>query len=257
MIMNTASLLLLFAGLLVIVMTALSAAQEAGLLAPEPARKIFHIVMGLGTLPFPWLFADPAPVLWLAVLLCVWFDVVRRFAVPRRRCGAVLFAAGRLGRGEIYYVVGAALTFVIADGNALLFCLPMAILALADSAAALIGQHFNRNSDGFGADGKSFAGSGGFFAVALVASVVGLSLAGWAPAQAIGVSVLLALITALLEAVAGRGTDNLFVPLGAVLFLHGAPALSLMQVFAMTVFLALAIAATTVWPTAQTPGKQR
>ena len=149
--------------LLIATMSALSAARTAGQLSPEGARKLFHVAMGTMTLSFPWLFIDPTPVLLLAGLCCVWFESVRRLTWFARHCGPVLSAVARPGRGEIYFVLGTALTFLLCGGNALAFVLPMAILTWADTAAALVGQRLGGRPGALRIGGKSLAGSGAFF----------------------------------------------------------------------------------------------
>jgi phytol kinase len=225
---NSWLLLPVVIALLIVTMAVLSTARRAGQLSPEGARKAFHVAMGMMTLSFPWLFPEPAPVVLLACLCCAWFEAVRRMAPLQNRCGPVLSAVARPGRGEVHFAVGTALTFVLAGGYALAFCLPMAILALADSAAALVGRRYGGRPGTLRLGGKSLAGSSAFFAVALALSLIGLALDGWAAAPAVAMSLTLAATTTLLEAIARRGADNLLIPVGAALLLQGqmAPAIA-------------------------------
>ncbi len=213
-------LLPLVAALMVFTMRFLSVARNAGLLPPEYARKFLHVAMGAMTLFLPWLCADPAPVVLLAGLACVWFEFVRRRTLLRRDYGAVLFGVARTGRGETHFVLGTALTFLMADGSALMFCLPMAILTWADAAAALVGQRFGSRPGAIRLGPKSLAGSSAFFAIALAVSLLALSIAGWNAMPALAVSVLLAGATTVVEAVARNGADNILIPLVAALLLR-------------------------------------
>jgi phytol kinase len=205
---------------LALAMAALSALQRAGRLSPEGARKLFHVAMGAITLAFPWVFSGPAPVIVLAGAACAWLEGVRRIAPLQRVFGSVLSAVARPGRGEIHYVAGTAASFAIANGSALGFCVPMAILALADAAAAVVGRRYGTRPGAIVFRTKSLAGSSAFFAVALAVSLVGLEFAGWPDAAAVAVALLLAGLTTLLEALAGDGADNLLVPVCAALVLR-------------------------------------
>jgi len=202
-------------------MAALSFAHNTRRLSPEVARKAFHVAMGLATLPFPWLFAESTPVLLLAVLACVWFEAVRHCAALQKHCGAVLSAVARRGRGEVHYAIGTALTFLLADGSPASFCVPIATLALADAAAALIGRQFGARPGAVRFGAKSLAGSAAFFVVAFAVGLTGLSIADCPFPQALAVALVLACITAVLEGVATNGADNLLIPLGAALVLQG------------------------------------
>ena len=206
--------------LLVGSMAGLSAARDLGRLSPELARKLLHVVMGLATLPLPWLFNEPTPVLLLAALAGIWFEAVRRFAILERHFGSVLSAVARRGRGEVHYAIGAAVTFVLADGGPAGFCLPIAILALADAAAALVGRRFGARPGAVRFGTKSLAGSVAFLVVAFAVSLIGLSIAACPLPQAVSVAVVLACATAVLEAVSRNGADNLLIPLGAALLLQ-------------------------------------
>jgi phytol kinase len=238
--------------LLIVTMLALSAARTAGQLSPEGARKLFHVAMGTMTLSFPWLFTGPTPVLLLAGLCCVWFESVRRLTWFARHCGPVLSAVARPGRGEIYFVLGTSLTFLLCGGNALAFVLAMAILTWADTAAALVGQRLGGRPGALRIGGKSLAGSSAFFVVALTISLLGLSMAGWPPAQASLMSILLASTTTVLEALARRGADNLLIPVGAALLLRGIvdptqlPG-GVATAFCITAFTITVISAVTAW----------
>jgi phytol kinase len=214
----------LVAAALVLTMALLSTSQSQRLLGPEPARKLMHAGIGLVTLGFPWMFSSALPVLVLAALSLLWFEAVRRVAALRRRFALVLLSVARPGRGEACFVAGTALAFLIADGSALVFCLPMAVLAFADASAALVGQHAVRRRAGGAIQGKTLAGSAAFFATALLCAGVALALAGWEPAALVATALLIAAVTTAVEALAGHGADNLLIPVAGALLLRLLPA---------------------------------
>lgn len=211
------------AALLVTSMALLSSRRCQRILGAEPARKALHVGVGLVTLVFPWLFTSAAPVLVLATMALGWFEAVRRCVLLRGRFGAVLQRVARPGRGESCFVAGTALTFVISGGDPLEFCLPMAVLTLADSAAALVGQAVARRRGGTPRQGKTLAGSAAFFGVALACGLVALPIGGWSAASACVMALLLASVTTALEAAAGHGFDNLLIPVAAASLLQLAP----------------------------------
>lgn len=204
---------------LVFLMTALQVwAQRRGP-HPEVVRKLLHIGMGLVACSFPWLFAGPAPVLGLAAASVVAMGAVRQVPGLRKRVGGVLHGVGRQSYGELCFPLGVALVFVLAKGDALRFVLPVLLLTLADPAAALVGQRLGRlrfrTPDGW----KSGEGSAAFFSVAFGLTYGGLRLAGTAGTEGLLLALLLAVLLTLIEALAWRGLDNLFIPLAGYVLL--------------------------------------
>ncbi|MGH8692551.1 MAG: diacylglycerol/polyprenol kinase family protein [Burkholderiales bacterium] len=180
-------------------MVLLSAGRYA--LSAEARRKLLHVEMGLVALGFPWLFAAAWPVLLLAGLALAWFGLLRACSRLQAWCGPVLEASGRGSIGAIWFVCGVCLTFLLSNGDAVAYCTAIMVLTLADTAAALVGQRLGRAR-------KSVEGSLAFFCVAFAVAFVML--------QALAAALLVALVTTAIEALLGRGLDNLFVPLGAL-----------------------------------------
>lgn len=208
------------AALLPASMGLLSAMRRRDMLAAEPARKLLHVEMGLVTLSFPWLIGQTEVVLVLALLATAWFIGVRRCAALRAIFGGVLDGVGRHSWGEVYFTVGACLTFLLAAGNTLRYCLPMAILVFADTAAALAAPRDPARRHSIGINGKSVEGCAAFVAVALVCAIVALSLRPEGSlAQTFSVALLLALDTAVLEVLGRHGADNLLIPVVAAFLL--------------------------------------
>lgn len=186
----------------------------------ELARKLVHIGMGLMTLSFPWLFRDPWPVVTLAALAVAALLVVRLLPALRQRVGGALHDVARQSLGEIYFPVSVAVVFVLARGEAMLFVVPMLILALADALAALVGVRYGSTHYSTLEGRKSTEGSVAFFVVAFLSCHVPLLLftdVGRAESLLIGLT--LGLLVMLLEAIAWRGLDNLFIPLGGFVLL--------------------------------------
>lgn len=188
---------------------------------PELQRKAVHIGMGLSVLPLPWLFDRTWPVVVLALLAVGALLSLRWHPRLRSDLGSVLGGVQRVSLGEIYFPISVALLFAISHEEPFFYIIPIAILTLADAVAALIGVRYGTvqylTSDG----SKSVEGSVAFFFVTFMTVLVPVLLLTQIDRV---VSLLLALIIAflvmMLEGIAWRGLDNLFIPIGAYAFLH-------------------------------------
>ena len=189
--------------------------QMRGLVGAESARKLVHLGMGLVCLSFPWLFAGPGPVWVLAGLAVAGLGALRIVPRWRRDLGGVLHDVGRASWGEVYFPLGVAAVFTLARGDALRFVVPVALLTFADAAGALVGQRWGRRKFATLEGTKSMEGSLAVGATGLVCVVVPLLAAGqaWRPALLTGA--VIGLFALMLEAVAWRGLDNVFLPLAA------------------------------------------
>ena len=188
---------------------------------PELQRKAVHIGMGLAVLPLPWIFDASWPVVAVALLAIAGLLALRWHAGLRRQLGSVLGGVNRVSLGEIYFPISVAVLFVLSHHAPLFYVVPLTILTLADALAALIGVRYGTvqylTSDG----SKSLEGSVAFFFVTFMSVLVPVLLFTQVDRA---VTLLLALIIAflvmMLESVAWRGLDNLFIPIGAYAFLH-------------------------------------
>jgi phytol kinase len=127
---------------------------------PEVLRKILHVGMGLVTLSFPWLFDRFWPVLVLAVLSVALLGSLRLFSALKRSLGSVVSGVARASLGDIYFPVAVTVLFLLFlngpgtpsdshtladfDRRAILYCVPLLLLTLADAAAALVGVSYGR-----------------------------------------------------------------------------------------------------------------
>jgi phytol kinase len=210
--------------LLVVSMAALSAAVRRRGLGAEAARKLLHVEMGLATLAFPWLFATAEPVVLLAAVSIGWFRVLPASRWLDTRFGAVL-AVERESGGEGWFACGVALAFLAAAHDRPTYAAAILVLALADSAAALAGARWGRARVLIGGARKSLAGSAAFCAIAFASVLAVLAAAGTAaPERMLAAAALTALTTTLVEALLGRGLDNLAIPVAAVVSIEYAAA---------------------------------
>lgn len=191
-------------------------AQQQLSLSSEAPRKGAHVLMGGVTVSFPWVFDAAWPVVVVCSVIIALFLVLRAVPALRDGPGAVLHRVQRESWGEICYPAAVMLLFVLADGDPLLYGVPMLVLTLADPMAALVGQRYGtahyRTHDG----AKSGEGSLGFFFVAFLCTHVPLLLtSATGRLESLLIGLIVGFVVMLLEAIAWRGLDNLFVPLGS------------------------------------------
>ena len=188
---------------------------------PELLRKLLHIGMGVVSLTLPWLFDTSWPVLLLAGAFGAGLLAGRSSACWRRLAGGIICGIERTSVGELCFPAAVAVVFVLSAGRRSSFCIPVLTLALADAAAALVGTRHGAHRFGGPGREKSLEGSAAFFLAALPCAYVPLRLwpeGGWA--WTLLLSLDLALLLTLVEALSGNGLDNLTVPLAACLILR-------------------------------------
>ncbi len=174
----------------------------------ELTRKLSHVGAGLIVLTFPWLLQSP----WTVGALTIAFGGLLGLGKITGLLSSV-HSVERRTSGAYYYPVAVFGTFWLSGGDPLLFCVPIAVLALADTAAALVGQQMGANHYRVFDNKRSVEGSLAFFGFALAIALVGLALAGqpgW-PAMLI-VALVAAIMATATEAISVRGADNLFIP---------------------------------------------
>lgn len=187
---------------------------------PELMRKLAHLGTGLVTLFLPYLFHSAWPVLLLCGLSIAGMFAIRWIGPLKRGLGSVLHGVARSSGGEIYFPLSVAILFVLARNNVLLFVIPILILTFADAVAALTGGRYGMTHYEAPDGKKSAEGSVAFFLVAFLSTHVPLLLmTDTGRAITLLVALCIGLIAMLLEAVAWRGLDNLFIPLGGFILL--------------------------------------
>jgi phytol kinase len=180
---------------------------------PEILRKLMHVSMGLITASFPWLFDQIWPVLLLAVGSVATLILVRSGVSAVGSLRGVLHGVERSSWGELLFPVAVAIVFVLADGDPLLYSVPILILTLADAVAALIGVYYGQIQFSTLEGSKSIEGSLAFFIVAfLCVHIPVLLFTEVGRLESLLIGLLMGVIAMMFEAVAWRGLDNLFIP---------------------------------------------
>lgn len=189
-------------------------------ISPELQRKIIHVVTGLYALTIPLMFQKTWPVFLLVALSIATMMILRLPRFSGDGMSSVLHAVKRRSHGEIYLSLAIGFLFFRAQGQPVLYVLPILVLTLSDAAAALVGSAYGRRlfliADGV----KSLEGSIACFVVTwLVAMIALLLLADIPKINVVMLSFLVAAFGTLIEADSWRGLDNLFVPIGVHLLL--------------------------------------
>jgi len=190
-------------------------------LNPELKRKIVHVLTGLVSLTFPWLFSSALPVIIMIGCSLITMAALRSPWLKSHSVSTVLHDVQRKSFGEFYLLISVGLLFTLSFGReAVLYVLPLAIIALSDTASALIGTRYGRKHFAISDGQKSIEGGVAFFTVTLLVSLIVLMLLTDAPdINIIALSVLLAGFTTAIESDSWQGLDNIFVPVGAHILL--------------------------------------
>lgn len=182
----------------------------------EYTRKLSHLGAGVIVMAMPWLVSEP----WSVTLLGV---AMGGLLIGGRLTGwlSSVHGVSRRTGGAYYYPVAVTLLFWLSKGDPLLFCLPLAIMAIADTGAALVGSERGRNRFAVMDGQRSLEGSFTFFGLAFTITAGVLAIAGvpgW-PGTLL-ITLVVALFTTAVEAISVRGTDNILIPYAAWLVLE-------------------------------------
>ena len=238
--MITLASIVIFPGLLAASTLALREWQKAKNPDSEIVRKVLHVVMGSAALLIPWLFDSFWEVSVVGFICFIYLLTMRGSNRIGATVGKVLFGIKRKSYGDLCFVAGIVMVYWVANGDYLLYALPLLILTFADPAAAIVGKKVRLTFKRPYIGGKSLEGSIAFFFVAIT-----LSLACFfvfrsdllMPGTVLLFSLALSLVTTFVEAVSPRGWDNFFIPTVAALLLKfgGAAALSVASTILWTI----------------------
>lgn len=201
----------------------------------EVQRKLVHIGTGLYALTLPWLFPSRWPVYMLVAITLIVMLILRMPKISKAGLGATLHGVDRKSYGDLLLAVSIGACFFFAEGDTLLYVLPIAVLTLADAAAALVGTIYGTKLYKVEESHKSVEGSVVFFIVTLLIALICFMLFSEVPTLNILVlSLMVAAFGTLVEAQSWRGFDNLFLPLGLLVFLSKHADSSLVELLVLT-----------------------
>lgn len=213
----------------------------------EWVRKLAHIGTGLLSISLPWIFSNRIPIFIICGASIALLLAIRYLPLIRNRLSGVLDDVGRDSWGEIYFPVSVALLYQFAQGSKLLYAVPLIVLTLADTVAALTGAEYGKHEYSATGARKSIEGSIAFFCAAFFSVNVALVVfSDVGRIETLLISLDIAIIVMLLEAIAWRGLDNIFIPLGVFILLRlylAMPLVELWNRFQVAVVLLISITA--------------
>jgi len=190
-------------------------------LQPEIRRKLMHISMGMLALSFPWIFSQSYHVWLLATLATLALLTVRCTRLLKVRIGGAIYTICRKSYGELCFPVAIATLYSLADGQLLLYMIPLLILTFADSLAALVGVYYGRHRYQSPDGSKTLEGSFAMFIVSMGCVIVPLSISSSMTFETILlIAFNLAMVITLVEAVSWRGLDNFMIPVAGIFLLR-------------------------------------
>jgi len=192
--------------------------RRHGWLEAESARKLVHVALGVTVAAFPLLFSARWPVWMLAGLALGALLAPRLVPILRNGPGQALHGVGRQSLGEMYFPLATALVWHLFPGDWMRFSIPMLVLATADATAALVRSKFGCSHYSTLDGTKTWLGSLTFYSTAAIATF--FATIAWSDlplAQAFMLAHLIGTLLMIVEALAWKGLDNLFIPvLGAL-----------------------------------------
>jgi len=212
----------------------------------EVKRKLVHVGTGVYAMGLPWLFPDRWPV-YMIVGLTLVMMVILRMPQISGRLGDAVHSVERRSYGDFLLAISVGLCFFFADGVALFYVLPIAVLTLADAAAALAGTAYGTRRFKVEQGVKSVEGTVVFFVITLLVALICLMfLSDLPPLNILTLALLVAGFGALVEAQSWRGFDNLFLPLGLLVFLEVHSNSTLFELLPIAVLFVMAIIASRI-----------
>lgn len=201
---------------IVVLFVGAEVASRVWRLPTEYTRKATHVGAGAVVFAFPWLVSHTTTVAVLAVSFA-------GILLGGRVTGLLgsIHNVERRTSGAYYYPLAVLGVWLLSAGDPLLFCVPLGIMAVADTGAALVGQRAGETTYRVMDGERSLEGSLAFFALAFTIVLVASAVAGrpeW-PATLL-VALVVAVLTTAVESVSVRGSDNIGIPYAAWLALE-------------------------------------
>lgn len=173
----------------------------------ELTRKLVHVGTGVLTLLFPVFLGNH----WLVLLLCSSFAMILIASLQYNLLPSIN-AIDRKSHGSLLYPVAVYICYLAYSFygyKVVLFYLPVLTLAICDPLAALFGKRYPYGKYRLGASNKTLVGSSAF----LVSSWILAALMLHYFDTKIWHCVWIAPLATIAEAMSGKGTDNLTIPL--------------------------------------------
>lgn len=182
----------------------------------EMARKTVHLFGGITTLPFPYIFSSH----WTVLILCAGFGGI---LILSRTIGLLRSVHGvsRKSDGAILFPAAIYLVFLLSDGKPFLFIIPILVLAISDTLAALMGKAYGTIHYDVEDNTKSLEGSTAFFmATFLCVHIPLLLMTDLERLHTVLLALIISILVSGFEAISLSGADNIFIPIGTYFVLN-------------------------------------
>lgn len=219
-------------------------------LFPELSRKLVHLSMGILVLCFPFVFQSRITVLVLGVIAFFGMFIIRLFSKKNEDSTSFLYGVHRTtSLGELLFPLSVSLIFYFTNYNKVMYCIPILILTLADSAAALIGVRYGQKVlSKIKEDCKSLEGFIVFFIVAFLCCEIPLMLfTEIEPINIILISIIIAVLSAITEVFSSHGIDNILLPMLSFTFLKAHMDMATIHLLAKLILMVILIAIAFWW----------
>jgi phytol kinase len=217
---DVVAMLAILLGALVMLLT-LRLCHKRAKVSGEWTRKLAHIGTGAMSISFPWIFSSRISVFIVCGASIILLLAMRYVPFMRSHLSGVLDDVARESWGELYFPVSVALLFQLAHGDKMQYAIPLLVLTIADTVAALTGAEYGKHGYATTEANKSVEGSIAFFCAAFFSvNVVLVVFSNVGRVETLLISLDIGVIVMLLEAIAWRGLDNIFIPLGVFILLR-------------------------------------
>lgn len=215
---NTLGIIIAFAYIVAMIGVAEGLRRWRGY-GPGFTRKVIHIGVGMLSWLIPFLFNSP----WPFVFACAVFVVINLIDWRYGLIGSMQ-SSSRSNLGTVYFPLAAAIVALIFWDQPPLLVAALMPLTWGDGLAPVIGAAYGRRVYRIHTSTRTLEGSAGFF----VAGFLFTWLALWVmpgmpeitPVEALLPSLVIMVVTTLIEAVSIWGLDNLTVTAAAILILN-------------------------------------
>jgi phytol kinase len=175
-------------------------------LRPELGRKLAHVSCGLVAAALPSFLPFSAVALLAAAFI--------PFMLVSRRLGLfpIVHSAERTTHGEIYFPIGILLAAVLVP-HRVAYMFGVLVLAVADALASVVGQRYGRRA--YKPANKTYVGSAAFLGTTIALGLGATQTMGRLSGTTILLVFAVAAAVTIEEALAGRGVDNIILPVSA------------------------------------------
>ena len=187
----------------------------------EASRKFIHIMLGNWWIIAMYFFTN----VWFAAFVPATFIIINYMSYKKNLI-KVMERDEQDGFGTVYYAISLLMLVIVSFGvykQPSLGLVPTLVMAYGDGFAAIVGKLIKSKRYKLGETKKSFAGSLTMFIISTI--LIGGYLAFyhstvfWKTAHWPLVTCLMAFAVTAIEAVSGKGTDNITVPISTLCML--------------------------------------